>query len=138
MIKYINSQYIKQINFFNFNRAKICWWHKHFCWMTRKQQDTEKWKSTADKKRQKTKETPDYLRARGYTVVEMWECQYHTKLNSDKRMKDFVDSRQPPPLNEKLPRPKYYRPSWTTNYLEWSKSTSGYLNNGHRTSSIQP
>ena len=62
---------------------------------------TEKWESVAKKRAQKTQETTNYLIGRGFNVVELLECRYHNMLRTNTPMRDFVDSRRPPPLRDR-------------------------------------
>ena len=78
-----------------------CYYHGQRCWLTKSLRGTEKWESVAKKKAQKTQETTNYLRGRGFNVVEMLECRYHNMLRTNTSMTDFVDSRRPPPFRDR-------------------------------------
>ena len=39
--------------------------------------------------------TTRYLRSRGFSVVEMWECDFRKQIRSDTMLKAFIDSRLP-------------------------------------------
>ena len=38
-----------------------------------------------------TVEKMDYLKRKGYNVVEMWECDMNKELNDDEDMRDYFD-----------------------------------------------
>lgn len=54
----------------------------------------EKWLDTRQYK-YKTKKTTEYLRARGYKVVEMWGCQFHRFRRHNPSIYYFIRKRQP-------------------------------------------
>lgn len=71
-----------------------CYWHGHNCWMTKSVKDA-KWQKDRQKKYNKTIETTQYLLSHGFTVVEMWECEFRKQIHSDTMLKAFINSRLP-------------------------------------------
>ena len=52
-----------------------CFFHGHDCRLTENITD-QKWLDTKQQKFEKTKRTTEYLKSKGYEVVEMWECDF--------------------------------------------------------------
>ena len=73
-----------------------CFFHGHFCYLTKSLHEKEEWKSKAIKRARKTEETTKFLRRQGYHVVEMRECCFRNQMRFNTKLKFFVDSRQPP------------------------------------------
>ena len=71
-----------------------CYWHGHQCWLTKSVKDA-KWHKEQETKYKKTLETTQYLRSHGFTVIEMWECQFRNQMHFDTTLKAFLKSRLP-------------------------------------------
>lgn len=71
-----------------------CYWHGHDCDVT-KHCKNEKWKSGRIQKLKKTEEITQSLEAQGFTVVEMWECQFREYCRDNPEIRSFIDSMRP-------------------------------------------
>ena len=69
-----------------------CWWHGHTCHLNRKDFNDIRQKSKEDL-RAETAENTAYLEGLGYTVVEMWECQWQQQKSHDKNLQRFIATR---------------------------------------------
>ena len=71
-----------------------CYWHGHNCWLTKAVKD-DKWHKSRQQKCDKTLETTQYLQSLGFSVVEMWECEFRKQMRNDSNLKAYIDSRLP-------------------------------------------
>ena len=71
-----------------------CYWHSHSCWLTKSIKD-EKWHKNRQQKYEKTLETTEYLRFKGFNVIEILECEFCNQMCKDSNLKAFVESRLP-------------------------------------------
>ena len=55
----------------------------------------DKWHKCRKQKYEKTLETTRYLEFRGFTVIEVWECQFRNQIRSSSRLRDFIHDRSP-------------------------------------------
>ncbi|KAI8516762.1 hypothetical protein Bbelb_053430 [Branchiostoma belcheri] len=78
-----------------------CYWHGHACNLTKGRDYNERRGKSLATLREETAETTEYLRKCGYTVVEMWECEWLAMVRTDDRLSSFVAGRKTP--TEHLP-----------------------------------
>lgn len=65
-----------------------CWWHGCEC-KTGDRDDTTKGPSL-NQKRERTKKSTEYIRSCGYTVIEMWECEWREYKRSNTIHNSYV------------------------------------------------
>ena len=68
-----------------------CYWHGHACRLTNHVKDEKMLK----KRRERTNKITNYLKSRGYKVVEMRECIFRSQIYLNKKLQNFVNSRNP-------------------------------------------
>ncbi|KAJ8307835.1 hypothetical protein KUTeg_014618 [Tegillarca granosa] len=71
-----------------------CYWHGHQCWLTRNITD-QKWMETRENKFRKTRKISSIIKALGYNLVEMYECNFRTQMRFNSKLKAFIDARKP-------------------------------------------
>lgn len=81
------------------NKPKIyqfhgCFWHGHKCTVTKNVKD-EKWHETREVKYIRTIEISEYLKKKGFDLVEMWECQFRIYCKLNPKIYDFIESTRP-------------------------------------------
>ncbi|XP_078601001.1 uncharacterized protein LOC144876010 [Branchiostoma floridae x Branchiostoma japonicum] len=76
-----------------------CYWHGHACSLTRGQVFNDRRGKSFATLRAETAQTTEYLRACGYTVTEMWECQWRNLVRADVRLASFLEGRKTPTEN---------------------------------------
>ncbi|XP_066278985.1 uncharacterized protein [Branchiostoma lanceolatum] len=67
-----------------------CYFHGHECSLTTKHRSDVLTAKSMSEKFEKTIQTTEYLRGLGYTVTEMWECQWRRLQRCDPRVSTFL------------------------------------------------
>ena len=67
-----------------------CYFHGHSCWLTKAIKD-QKWLHSKTSKYKKTQNTTRFLRSRGHTVIEMWECDFRHMMQHDQTLKKYLE-----------------------------------------------
>ena len=67
-----------------------CYWHGHDCEPTRGKEFNEKRKKPMTKLLEETKATSEYIRSKGYNVVEMYECEWTEMKRTDRELQRFI------------------------------------------------
>jgi DNA mismatch endonuclease (patch repair protein) len=52
-----------------------CFWHGHACRNTKPKTNAKAWKEKIKRNQRRDRQVARHLRARGWTVVRIWECQ---------------------------------------------------------------
>ncbi|KAK3098713.1 hypothetical protein FSP39_022331 [Pinctada imbricata] len=71
-----------------------CYFHGHDCYITENITD-EKWRNQREKKLEKTRETSEFIRDKGHTLVEIWECEYQTLKANTPTLMNLIDEKSP-------------------------------------------
>ena len=73
-----------------------CLWHGHRCWITKdKSVNPINWESL-DELFKTTQEKINEIKAQGYDVKQMWECEWKRLKKQEPEMKAFITDRQRP------------------------------------------
>ncbi|XP_048238897.1 uncharacterized protein LOC124129020 [Haliotis rufescens] len=73
-----------------------CYFHGHHCHLTTKARAQEKSRERLEQKLKATRARAAYIRDLGYTVVEMWECNFRAECKTNSQLSSFIRDRQPP------------------------------------------
>ena len=76
---------------FNFHG---CYHHSHLCEVTKNVKD-KKWHDNRESNYQRTLNIGEFIRERGYTLVEIWECQFNALKKSKQSLRDVIDEKSP-------------------------------------------
>ena len=81
-----------------------CVFHGHECYLTRKIKDPKYHSKERQERADRTAKTTSFLKARGYRVIEKYECQWQMDMKKDPRIAEFLAKRWPTcfPLNKSL------------------------------------
>lgn len=74
-----------------------CLWHGHDCKKTKQHNGIHpKSGKSFQELRKSTQNKIDYIREQGYTVVELWECEWEQRSKDNQEIKQFVKERKRP------------------------------------------
>ena len=67
-----------------------CFWHGHDCSLNRGKEMNEKRKKPMVELLEETRAHTEYIRSKGYTVVEMWECEWRQLKRTNRELQRFI------------------------------------------------
>ena len=67
-----------------------CYWHGHDCALNRGKEFNEKRKKPMAEIREETRANTEYIRSKGYNVVEMYECQWREMKRTNRELRRFI------------------------------------------------
>ena len=67
-----------------------CYWHGHDCGLNRGKEYNEKRDKPMAKIREETRANSEYIRSKGYNVVEMYECQWREMKKANCELQRFI------------------------------------------------
>ena len=67
-----------------------CWWHGHDCSLNRGKDYNEKHKKAMAELLEETRANTEYIRNKGYNVVEMWECEWRRLKKTNNEVQHFT------------------------------------------------
>ena len=67
-----------------------CYWHGHDCALNRRKEFNEKRKKPMAEIREETRAITEYIRSKGYNVVEMYECQWREMKRTNRELRRFI------------------------------------------------
>ena len=72
-----------------------CYYHAHRNCPITKYIKSEKWHKEQPKKLERTKVCSQYIRDKGFNLVEMWECDFQKMCKENPDLQKFIDNKQP-------------------------------------------
>ena len=69
-----------------------CFWHGHECALNRGKDFNEKRQKPMAELREETRANTEYIRSKGYNVVEMWECEWRQIKKNNRELQRFIAS----------------------------------------------
>ena len=69
-----------------------CFWHGHECALNRGKDFNEKRQKPMAELREETRANTEYIRSKGYNVVEMWECEWGQIKKNNRELQRFIAS----------------------------------------------
>ena len=76
-----------------------CWWHGHICHLTKGKEMNEKRKRPMTELLEETKATSKYIKAQGYHLVQIYECQWRRIKKTNPQVQQFLNSKFNRPLD---------------------------------------
>ena len=67
-----------------------CFWHGHDCSLNRGKEMNDKRKKPMVELLEETRAHTEYIRSKGYTVVEMWECEWRQLKRTNRELQRFI------------------------------------------------
>ena len=67
-----------------------CYWHGHDCALNRGKEFKEKGNKLMAEIREETRANTEYIRSKGYNVVEMYECQWREMKKTNRELQRFI------------------------------------------------
>lgn len=67
-----------------------CYWHGHDYALNRGKEFNEKRKKPMAEIREETRANTQYIRSKGHSVVEMWECEWREMKKTDRELQWFI------------------------------------------------
>ena len=67
-----------------------CFWHGHDCSLNRGKEMNDKRKKPMVELLEETRAHTEYIRSKGFTVVEMWECEWRQLKRTNRELQRFI------------------------------------------------
>ena len=67
-----------------------CYWHGHDCALNRGKEVNEKRNKPMTELLEETRANTEYIRSKGYRVVEMWECEWRRIKRGNRELQRFI------------------------------------------------
>ena len=67
-----------------------CYWHGHDCALNRGKEFNEKRYKPMTELLEETRANTEYIRSKGYRVVEMWECEWRRMKKTNRELQRFI------------------------------------------------
>ena len=67
-----------------------CYWHGHDCALNRGKEVNEKRNKPMTELLEETRANTEYIRSKGYRVVEMWECEWRRMKRTNRELQRFI------------------------------------------------
>ena len=67
-----------------------CYWHGHDCALNRGKEFNEKRNKPMSELLEETRANTEYIRSKGYRVVEMWECEWRQMKRTNRELQRFI------------------------------------------------
>ena len=71
-----------------------CYWHGHDCALNRGKEVNEKRNKPMTELLEETRADTEYIRRKGYRVVEMWECELRRMKRTNRELQRFTEVRR--------------------------------------------
>ena len=69
-----------------------CFWHGHDCPLNRGKEYNDKRQKAIAELREETRANTEYIRSKGYNVLEMWECEWWQMKRTNRQLQRFIAS----------------------------------------------
>ena len=67
-----------------------CYWRSHDCSLNRGKEFNDKRNKPMSELFEETRDNTEYIRSKGYRVVEMWECEWRQMKRTNRELQRFI------------------------------------------------